>query len=65
MVASNDATPFCREVLKLRDDVIHYFTWVIITWNKHHEESVSTPDSLERRYEKKGTQFRDFVLYAY
>ena len=39
MVTSNNATPFCREVLKLRDGVIHYFTWVIITLNKHHEES--------------------------
>ena len=64
MVTSNNATPFGREVLKLRDGVIHYFTWVIITWNKHHEESVSTPDSLARKYEKKGMQFRDFVLYA-
>lgn len=31
---------------------------------KNHEESVGTRDSLARKYEKKGTQFRDFVLYA-
>ena len=31
---------------------------------KNHEESVGRRDSLERKYEKKGTQLRDFVLYA-